>query len=156
MKNSALGLPLAMQAQEHSNAERRIREVEIYRQKRMTNEDDNSEPECNGKTSETEATKPDAPDVDTEASSSTGNESQKPRKDSDGSKSPKPDVVSSTLSPKDSNLGKMESNLSSQLESNLSKGMQMLTQIFPAKNPKVLEIKLKEAKGDVVKALGKH
>lgn len=55
-------------------------------------------------------------------------------------KSPKPDVVSSTLnvSPKDRQM---------------SKSMAMLSQIFPGKSPKVLEIKLREAKGDVVKAL---
>ena len=52
------------------------------------------------------------------------------------SKSPE---VSSTLSPP-----KM---------SQMSKSMTMLSQIFPGKPQKVLEIKLREAKGDVVKAL---
>ena len=59
------------------------------------------------------------------------------------SKSPRPDVVSSTLnvsshSPKDRQL---------------TKSMAMLTQIFPGKSHKILEIKLREARGDVVKAL---
>ena len=54
--------------------------------------------------------------------------------------SPKPDVVSSTLTltpPKEPK----------------SKSLTMLLQIFPGKPQKILEAKLREAKGDVVKAL---
>lgn len=54
-------------------------------------------------------------------------------------KSPKPDVVSSTLiSPK---------------ERQSNKSLEMLRQIFPGKPQKILEAKLRESKGDIVKAL---
>ena len=51
-----------------------------------------------------------------------------------------PDIVSSTL-PKQ------------ELSSHLDKSMEMLRQIFPGKPQKILEAKLREARGDVVKAL---
>ena len=54
------------------------------------------------------------------------------------STSPKPDVVSSTLTPP---------------KEPKSKSLAMLLQIFPGKPQKILEAKLREAKGDVVKAL---
>ena len=52
-----------------------------------------------------------------------------------------PDIVSSTLPPKQ------------ELVSHLDKSMEMLRQIFPGKPTKILEAKLRDARGDVVKAL---
>ena len=67
------------------------------------------------------------------------------------SKSPRPDVVSSTLSSNSNFPENLKSP--SPKDRQMSKSMAMLTQIFPGKSQKVLEIKLREARGDVVKAL---
>ena len=64
------------------------------------------------------------------------------------SKSPRPDVVSSTL-----NSSSSVNSSPSPKDRQMSKSMAMLSQIFPGKSQKVLEIKLREARGDVVKAL---
>ena len=45
------------------------------------------------------------------------------------------------------------SSATSPKDRQMSKSMAMLSQIFPGKSPKVLEIKLRESRGDVVKAL---
>ena len=67
------------------------------------------------------------------------------------SKSPRPDVVSSTLN-SSSSVNRSNSSPSPK-DRQMSKSMAMLSQIFPGKSQKVLEIKLREARGDVVKAL---
>ena len=69
------------------------------------------------------------------------------------SKSPRPDVVSSTLNSSSSVHSSPSQTLPSPKDRQMSKSMAMLSQIFPGKSQKVLEIKLREARGDVVKAL---
>lgn len=55
--------------------------------------------------------------------------------------------------PKAASPGVVSSSLTGPKERLLNKSLEMLRQIFPGKPTKVLEVKLREAKGDVVKAL---
>ena len=154
-----LGLPLAMQSQEHSNAERRIRgriqnsfyicvqlgnhyffntflEVEMYRQKKLS--EDITSKDDHEKSSGDEGNVEKPPQI--EAPTSTSPTSQLHKTESKvPSKSP--DIVSSTLSS------------TKEPSSHLEKSMEMLKQIFPGKPQKILEAKLREARGDVVRAL---
>merc|ERR1712008_379355 len=96
-----LGLPLAMQAQEqHSNADRRIREVEMFRQQKL-GEEERSIAETDQKNiserMEVEEMKTASKSV-VEAATSSSNtpKEQTEQVETCPSKSPRPDVVSST------------------------------------------------------------
>ena len=102
----------------------------MYRQQKMAEETSKTESDKSG----------DESIQDKEQSSIEAPTSSTPPKIETKLASKSPDIVSSTLS-------------SSKESSHLDKSMEMLRQIFPGKPQKILEAKLREARGDVVKAL---
>ena len=132
-------------------------EVEMFRQQKL-GEDERSITETDQKNisekmevEEMKTASKSVVEVATSSSNNTPKEQKTEQVETCPSKSPRPDVVSSTLN-SSSSVNRSNSSPSPK-DRQMSKSMAMLSQIFPGKSQKVLEIKLREARGDVVKAL---
>jgi len=133
-------------------------EVEMFRQQKLGEDNERSITETDQKNisekmevEEMNTASKSVVEVATSSSNNTPKEQKTEQVETCLSKSPRPDVVSSTLN--SSSSVNRSNNSPSPKDRQMSKSMAMLSQIFPGKSQKVLEIKLREARGDVVKAL---